>query len=865
MSAILRRKTMNIGQLCLTGMILISLLCSTWGNVLADPPGPDRALTSAPHNTISGSVLKPDGSPALHAKVVAWQGAERNSVLVQADGSYSLPLTGGTWQVTIVSTPADQVSPDWVYTGDEQSVTFNGNPDPLTPVKTLHFTVDAANGVIIGSLRAPDGSTDFAAPNRAWVRARNQEGQGNMVQVNETTGDFSINVLPGNTGLSIILENPLWAPPVELSGAEWFVDDSTPTNTGVHQLLARRAVITGSVTDDLGHTVPDMIVRAWRIDGAGVGETKTDASGNYTLHLIQGVWEVRAVPSAESPFVAIDPPSRVRLLDETSSGVALLKVVTADIVVNGQIVDKNNNPLNHIKGRIYPTYKDGNRWFAFGQGAPILNGQFVVKLSSKTAAHFKLRAIFPPAAGYTAIAAVDIFTANGAVQFVNLPVAENNSSISGFFLDHATAFPKTGIPGMVFAASNSGALAKDKLNPLTGGYYMPVATTDTAGRGGTTWLLRGYVDPTTGFHVIPPRHKAVFIPYNNGAGANVMANFTVAALNARITGRVTDPYGTPVAGARVSVMEQSSPAGIAFHRWTLTNKDGYYTLRVPAGTYMVRADYRNWVNPMPRLITVLPNKTAVVNLQFRESDAHIRGQVFFNGALHSAFIRAYSDSGAHVFTTTADGNYDLPVNSGDTWHIQAVGEEGSDFLRSPRLEVVTVKGDNPGYDLEMVIVEKLPKAEAFTFDATQDQVFVLSNDAEVVIPAGAMAVSGSVTLVIRPLPELADNGGAQPVSFGYKLHAYDQSNLPIERFNAPITLRVPFTATQLNELGIAPDNLIPSYWDEATNSWKPVPNFSLELYENGDGFLNLSIDHFTDFATLSSPTWQMIFLPIISR
>jgi protocatechuate 3,4-dioxygenase beta subunit len=695
------------------------------------------------------------------------------------------------------------------------------------------------------------------------VRARNQEGQGNTVQVNETTGSFSINVLPGNTGLHVILENSLWAPPVEVSGAEWFVNDNQPLDTGIHQLLARQATITGSVTDDLGHTVADMVVRAWRIDGAGVGETKTDAGGNYTLHLIQGIWEVRAIPAADSPYVAIDPPIRVRLIDETSSGVALLNVVTADITVNGQIVDASNNPLAGLKGRVYPTYKNGDRWPSFGQGAPIVNGQFTLKLSSKTTAHYKLRAIFPPAAGYTAIAAVDIFTSNGSVQTVNLPVAPNNSSISGLFLNHATDQPKLGIPGMVYAASNSGALAKDKLNPLTGGYYMPVATTDTAGRGGTTWLLRGYVDPTTGFHLIPPRRQAVFIPFNNGAGADVTANFTVAELDARIAGRVTDPFGTPIPGARVSVMEQNAPAGIAFHRWALTNQDGHYAIRIPAGTYTVRADFRNWVNPVPRLITVHANTTALVNLQFRQRDAEINGQALYLGVPHAAFIRAYSDTGAHVFTTSADGNYTLFVNSGDTWHVQAVGEDGSDFLRSPRIAVIPIPGVNPGNNLDMVVVDKLPKAEAFSFDATQDQVFILSNDCQVLIPAGAMATSGLVTLVIRPLPALADTGGTQPISFGYRLNAYDQAKMPIERFNSTITMRVPFSVDQLITLGITPEHLLPTYWDEATFSWKPIPNFSLEVYDDGNGYLNLSINHFTDFAMLNSLPTVNIYIPSI--
>jgi len=70
--------------------------------------------------------------------------------------------------------------------------------------------------------------------------------------------------------------------------------------------------------------------------------------------------------------------------------------------------------------------------------------------------------------------------------------------------------------------------------------------------------------------------------------------------------------------------------------------------------------------------------------------------VTYSGAGRGAFVRAYSDSGAHLATLTgSDGRYALRVNSGDTWHVQALAEAISTtgtlsetiFLQSPRVAI----------------------------------------------------------------------------------------------------------------------------------------------------------------------------------
>jgi hypothetical protein len=787
-----------------------------------------------------------------------------------------MTLENGDWRVTVAPPQPSTISPTWVYTGEAQIVSFEGNPDPISPTRQLDFTTMPASATATGRLIAPGGAT-FDGPNEAWVHAYNQEGQGNTVQV-ASDGTFTVHVLPGNTMLSLALENQAWAPPNTLAGTEQFIADGETWNAGDLALLEKQAAITGAVLDEGGHTVAGIPVRAWRLDGSEVAEAVSDTSGNYTVQVISGTWELRAAPPLTSTFVAAQPPQRVVLPNNSAQRVQVLRVATADVTINGTIVDNTTStPISGIRGRVFALYDEEHRgrWAQLGPAARVVDGHFTLKLSSHVADTYAIRAFFPQGQGYTALKQPVIHVSAGqTIDGYTLPAAPNNSRISGHFNNHDTGDAQLGLPGIVYAASDNGGVARDRLNPLDGSYAIDVATVDVFGHGGSFWRVRGFVDPTSGYVVQRPRVQRVFLPYNNGDGADVTADFTVARLDALIAGRVTDAQGQPLRGAKVSIHELNVPAGDAFTRWTLAGPDGRYRVRVTAGTYVVRADFRNLVQPRPHTVAVASGAIAQADLQFLPRNAVIAGQVTYAGAGHTAFVRAHSDTGAHVATLTGpNGRYELHVNAGDTWHIQAVSETISGtatatetlFLKSDRLNVTPQPGPNTGNDLALRVNDTLPDALAFAFDAGEDQVLTLSDGSQVIIPAGALAPDGPVVVAVRPLAELADDGGAQPVAFGYRVHAFDASHRPITHFNTPVTIALPFTADQLAALGVTSDQLVPGYWDEATASWKPVEHVSVEVDDEGDGIVSIAVDHFTDYALLAGSNGSQVLLPLIAR
>ena len=189
--------------------------------------------------------------------------------------------------------------------------------------------------------------------------------------------------------------------------------------------------------------------------------------------------------------------------------------------------------------------------------------------------------------------------------------------------------------------------------------------------------------------------------------------FLVVKVNAAVSVQVSGADGQPLAGARVSVREIGATSAVAFRRWTYTNDQGRYALRVPAGQYKVTAAYRNMISPLPGIVFLSPGiEHLTANLQFRTKNAQISGAVMYDGLAHAAFIRAYSDNGARVFTQTdLNGDWTLNLSAGEVWHIQAVGEEGSHFLKSQWMCPLPGVGVNPSsYLLELLPSATLPRA-----------------------------------------------------------------------------------------------------------------------------------------------------------
>jgi hypothetical protein len=861
------------------------------GFVLPVMPVLQAAETTA--NSITGRVVvRETGGAVSDAQVVALRnGLPAKTASTNANGAYQInPVIDGTYELIVrPTTISTTVSPAWVFDATPTSVTL---PPSATGVDLL---VEAASVTIVGQLVAPSGN-DFSGSNRAWVRAENQEGRGNTVLA-DAQGNFAVKVLPGAILLRFTFENESWIEPTTLRGAVYQGEVGETVDTGSFNVLIKQAQIAGTVNVVRATGAPiaapaGIPVRAWRLDGAEFAETETKSDGSYQLNVISGTWQIRAVPELNRQYgappayyIPAEAPQVVILRTTTATATQQLAVAVADVTLQGQAVDgtSNANPLPPVNssdadGRAYALYRDQRGRLSYGPAAPLRDGKFTLRLASTVATTYSVGLYFPPDAPYTALAQAQVRVGT-TTSPVSIPVAQDNSSISGT-LQQRNGAPQTGVPALISAMSDRGGWARTRVNSLNGTYNLSVVSTDLSGRGGTFWRVRAIVDPVTGYLVQQPRVQRAFLPYNNGEGADVNLNFTVAQPDAIINGRVTRPLPNgqlePVRGARVVVREQVAEANAAYVREVYTDRFGSYRVRVPASTYRVsvidvRPQDRPLLNqvllpPAAQTVTVASSGEVEANLRFRVATAFVNGSVSYNGQPKAALVRARASDGA-VTTARAsqNGTFTLPLVAGLSWTIEAVSSDQDQFLRSERRNITPVAGQSSlPQPLTLVIAEPIPDTQAFYFDVAEDQTFVMSNGAQVQIPAGAIAATGNAALLVQPLPELAADAGVTPVSFGYRLKIVDGERRLVSRFNTPITLMIPYTDEQLAVLGMSADRLVPSYWDEASSSWKPVEQVSVVPDNNGGGTVQIVVDHFTDYALLGAAGTRT-FLPVTIR
>ena len=267
-----------------------------------------------------------------------------------------------------------------------------------------------------------------------------------------------------------------------------------------------------------------------------------------------------------------------------------------------------------------------------------------------------------------------------------MPVLPNNSRIKVNFVDangkavtdlaHAEVFAKKEGGGHIFKMLYGDDLASGStiLNVCQG-----------------TWSIGYFIDPTENNYMSEPISKdnRISVTAANDDSNPAEINVVLRSADSTISGTVTDPNGSPLAGVWVSVDNRKASSfdldGPMFMLGSLTDANGNYSISLPAGTYAVQAflpPSMGYINPDKVEVTISSDSPATVNLQFSQSDAVLTGSVYLNGSKNGAFITAYSDNGGYSETTTTNGDYSLNVTKDDTWYVKAMYESGNNFYQS---------------------------------------------------------------------------------------------------------------------------------------------------------------------------------------
>ncbi len=808
---------------------------------------PYTLVLDTPPKIVTGTVSTNTGTPVEKARVVARRVQKGGfaEVLTQADGAYELSLSSGLWALS-VQPITDTVPADWVYPDPPQLVYFEHNNSP--EAYQQDFTVLTADATVTGVVEMPDGSVP---PFTTTVSLHNSEGIGRAAQIDPTDGSFSITIPNGGYKVNVHPEDPAYLGPV--------VDPiHAPANgtldLGALTLVAKDAMITGTVTTAAGAGVEGIPIIAWRPGAAGSLQTATGPAGMYALAVSGENWHIQPAPGPEHPYLYTGSGQEI---DVPVGGLVPdidFELLSADATISGVLVDEGGNPVTEVDGWaaaqnvVTPTLQNG---------APIINGTFTIYVPEGT---YNVAAHLPAGSPYLSSAARQVNAISGATTNLTLTVKAKDATIVGTLWDPRNNDIVSGVPGIVGAWQGL-SWAATHINTGNGAYKLDVAS--------GLWHLNYRINPSSGYAKIAgPK----IVPLQSGQTAAVP--LPIIPKDAIISGTVRAPDGSPLPGA---VVHARGLSGAVSHLWlhTYSDENGNFELAVPWGRYRIGAAGGDpgWIKPVEKIVGVEPGGVSGGHeLQFQLPDATIEGLLTVQNAQEGGevFVWAWSDDGGFTngrFPVTYDagtgeatGLYNLDVISGTVWHLGAVLETPDQYWFGR--DRILVDSSTVTLDLDLFGPHPKPGPVVATFDAATPQRITLADGTQIFIPAGAMPVSGLVTLRIVPIATLPHQHHANVIKYGYAFLATDASGAPIEQhFNQEVIIHFAYDENELAQTGIPEQWLKPAYFSTTTDQWTFPVSYVVDTEANQ---VVMQIDHFTDFALTANPS-ATVYLPFFGK
>lgn len=514
------------------------------------------------------------------------------------------------------------------------------------------------------------------------------------------------------------------------------------------------------------------------------------------------------------------------------------------------------------------TFNQGSMMGA-GMGAAINNGSFTIKVPAGT---YRVGIDFPPdSAGYTASSMATVTVAANSTTTVNVPVLANNATVRVRFKDTSGNLITNLQYAETFLHNVSGAhqYRMFSSSDLSNG-YVDVLT--AAG----DWYVGYHIDPTTNNYMSEPMSDNKVAAEAN---QTKYKDITLRAADSTVSGKAYDPSGSPLSGVFVSVDNRKASnfaiGGAMFMRGEVTDSNGNYSLTLPAGTYKVEARFPpsavvggqtvSYLNPDASEVTISPTSPATANFTFKTSDATITGTVTLNNQAHGAFVSAYSSDGGYNETITNNGSYTLNVTKNDIWYIKAMYETGNSAYLSDIYRVSMGGATNKTQNLSLKTANfTVPDAVSVTFNCANAKQITLSNGTIISIPANAIKPSSvstcsssdsgsNITVVVNPTAQMSLQDKSIPIGVGYEITATDSNGNTIsDTFNSNVTITIPYSASEINDAlgGTVDESLLNNgYWDTSTSAWRSIDSQVLDTENNK---ISISTNHFTLFGILAT-------------
>ncbi|MBK8858081.1 MAG: immunoglobulin domain-containing protein [Opitutaceae bacterium] len=302
--------------------------------VLAAAATPTQNLVmTAATRSISGEVADAGTNAGLGGVQLFVQSMSDQVTIIStaADGTYSVPVTAGNWEIETSETSLRQLG----YLNNDNGSAFadtsvgsvtNANINVTPATALIHGTVEDASANPLAGIRMNANDSNFTYYSDAITDA-----SGHYV-LGATTGTWNVNVSNENPGLTgFIIPN---GESVAIAGAEAIQTDFS--------LVAVNAHLIGTVTNT-GAPVPAIRIGAYNQITNQFVMVETAVDGTFDLGLVAGTWSLQIESSSATSFNIVSPSINYTLaVDETIAAIEF-PVLPATAQISGIVQDGDNS------------------------------------------------------------------------------------------------------------------------------------------------------------------------------------------------------------------------------------------------------------------------------------------------------------------------------------------------------------------------------------------------------------------------------------------------------------------------------------------------------------------------------------------
>ncbi|MFA5926574.1 MAG: carboxypeptidase regulatory-like domain-containing protein [Patescibacteria group bacterium] len=234
-------------------------------------------------DSISGIVKDDSGSGVSGASINAWKSDgtyDYGYATTASDGTYSIKVTPGTWQVSAWP----QWNSGYYYSGKPTSVAVTSGV-----AATQNFTFLRCTATINGKITDASGNAINAI--YSWVNASDGSQEWGNIGTSIDQGTFTLKVPAGTWTLGVYLYGSDYGSPdpLQVTVAENEVKEVSL------QALVNDATITGTIYDNDGNAVTGKWINVWATKGKNSSwqnATVDQSTGVYSIKLSAGTWRL---------------------------------------------------------------------------------------------------------------------------------------------------------------------------------------------------------------------------------------------------------------------------------------------------------------------------------------------------------------------------------------------------------------------------------------------------------------------------------------------------------------------------------------------------------------------------------------------